>query len=440
MSGAGLRFGVGRATITPPAGIWLSGFSSRDAPMQGVRDDLYATALVLGDEHPKVALVTCDLLGLPVAWSRELRRQIAQSTGIHEAAVVVACSHTHSGPTTGIVYDPQHGVAAYMPTLALYLVGAVRMACSHMEPGTVRVARSRAAIGINRRAGLGNGRGSDSVDDSVTLLHILRQDGGTGALVVQCSCHPVTLGHENLSASADYIGVAREIVEQVTGDHLLFVQGACGDTNPRSGIAGTDQHAQRTGRLLAAEILRLHELAEPGGNDIATASCSVELPVQPPPPRDKLARQVAEGDALLQTLRQTGASPGTVITAAFPIEWARHMLAATDAGHVPHTITYEVVGLCVGPLGLVAVPLEPFATTGIAVRGRGALPYSVLAGYVNGCAGYLPTPDAYEVGGYEVAVAHHFLRAGVPLAAGAEPVVRSTALALLEELAAAGQP
>jgi hypothetical protein len=82
MSSTQLSFGVGRATITPPAGLWLSGFSLRDGPMEGVHDDLYVTAVVLGDGTREVAIIGCDLVGLPIEVATAMREEIPRRTGI----------------------------------------------------------------------------------------------------------------------------------------------------------------------------------------------------------------------------------------------------------------------------------------------------------------------------------------------------------------------
>jgi hypothetical protein len=429
-----LRFGVGRATITPPAGLWLSGFGLRDGPMEGVHDDLYATAVVLDDGTRRVALVACDLVGFPAEVARRAREEIARQTGIPPEAVVLACSHTHSGGATGMVREPQDGVPAYVAALVLYIAGAVRMACQALGPGELRVARGTASLGINRRLPHDP---PGPVDDSVTLLTLADAAHVTRATIVHCACHPVAFGHGNRLASADYVGFARQVVEAVTGAPLLFLQGACGDVNPRTGVEATAASAQRTGRLLAAEVLRLHELTEPAGEvTIGVAGRTLGLPLQPSPPRDEVARRVAEGEAALAALQAAGASRGRLNMALFPLDSDRDLLAALEAGRAQDPVPCEVQALRAGPVGLVALPVEPFAATGLAVRGAQSLPYSMVVGYANGCLGYLPVPEAYPFGGYEVATAHQFYRLPVPLAPDAEPLVRRAALELLQTLAA----
>ena len=44
-----LKAGFSKVDITPPVGIYLSGYILREGPSQGVHDNLYARALVLDD-------------------------------------------------------------------------------------------------------------------------------------------------------------------------------------------------------------------------------------------------------------------------------------------------------------------------------------------------------------------------------------------------------
>src|SRR5262249_16770629 len=134
---------------------------------------------------------------------------------------------------------------------------------------------------------------------------------------------------------------------------LLFLQGACGDVNPRSGASATDESARRTGRLLGAEVLRLSELAVPADDvTLGVAGRTVELPMQPAPAHEEVARRVAEGDTALASLQAGGASPGQINTARFPVDSARDLLAALDAGRIGEPVSCEVQALRVGPVGL----------------------------------------------------------------------------------------
>ena len=50
--------------ITPPADTWMTGFADRVGPSTGSHDPLNARALLLQSGAARLAVVSCDLLGL----------------------------------------------------------------------------------------------------------------------------------------------------------------------------------------------------------------------------------------------------------------------------------------------------------------------------------------------------------------------------------------
>jgi hypothetical protein len=63
----------------------------------------------------------------------------------------------------------------------------------------------------------------------------------------------------------------------------------------------------------------------------------------------------------------------------------------------------EIQALQIGDLALVAMPGEPFAEIGAAVRKASPYDFTMFCGYSDGIGGdYMPTGDQYEHGGYEV--------------------------------------
>lgn len=75
LTGAEIKVGVARKTITPQLPFWLTGYASRDKPSTEVLHDLWAKAVVF-EEKPdnRVVIVTTDLLGL----SHEISEKVAQ--------------------------------------------------------------------------------------------------------------------------------------------------------------------------------------------------------------------------------------------------------------------------------------------------------------------------------------------------------------------------
>ena len=69
----------------------------------------------------------------------------------------------------------------------------------------------------------------------------------------------------------------------------------------------------------------------------------------------------------------------------------------------PSPLQIEVQALRVGELAVVAMPGEPFAEIGVAVKRASPFEFTMFCGYSDGVGGdYVPTADEYRYGGYEV--------------------------------------
>ena len=62
----------------------------------------------------------------------------------------------------------------------------------------------------------------------------------------------------------------------------------------------------------------------------------------------------------------------------------------------------EVMVLRIGSVGIVALPGEGFCEIGLAIKRASPAEHTIVIELANDAAGYLPTRDAYEQGGYEV--------------------------------------
>jgi neutral ceramidase len=93
-----LKGGTAKVDITPPIGVWLSGYGSRNKPSEGILDPLYAKSLVLDDGQSKIAIVSADLLWVPLKMTNEIRKQVQEKLGIPSQNVMICGTHTHFAP------------------------------------------------------------------------------------------------------------------------------------------------------------------------------------------------------------------------------------------------------------------------------------------------------------------------------------------------------
>jgi len=92
--------GIGRADLTPPAVYPFFGYSlTSEHRACGFRTRLYARTFYLeGADGEAVALVQCDLAAIPAILHRQVASLVARQTGLGPDRILIAATHTHSGP------------------------------------------------------------------------------------------------------------------------------------------------------------------------------------------------------------------------------------------------------------------------------------------------------------------------------------------------------
>lgn len=448
--------GLAAQDITPPGDVHLQGYTR--GPATGIRDRLQAKALVLDDGRTRVAIVTADLLGLDDDLVQRVRARVEQRTGIPSNAVLIACSHTHSGPAIQTLgYLPVH--PEYQQLVEERLVEAVTQAAA-APPLPVHLGAGNGEVRFNvnrrvRRPGdipmLPNPHGP--ADRRVRVLRLDPADapappgtlGGVplpqvepAALLFSYSCHPTVLDSHNFRISGDYPGVAQRFIEHAYGSEAvprrplaMFLPGCFGNVRPHLLNAagrfrgGTDYELRVLGRVLGAEVVKVAEqvATEPIGA-LAAAGRRVWLPYDRLPSLDDLRGMLSTGPQqdffarrLLAMLDRDSRLPEGEEATIQVIRLGRHWLVATPGE------TFQEIGLSI-EAGL--------AEYGLADPSRGDQVW--VLGYSNGNVGYLCTALSHSEGGYEPSRAHiGYLRPG-PFAPEVEALLVSTALDLAQQL------
>lgn len=365
-----LRVGVAKVDITPTdmAGVTVVGHRRE---VTGVRDPLRAGVLLLDDGETKAAIVTLDTIGAWEDMVKLARERIEKETKVPAANIMVAAAHNHSGP--GYSENSKWGAE-----LINKLGAAAKEAAGNMRAATMGYGEDRIGFGINRRKVI-DGRAivrlnPDGPNDP--RVKVLRFDDGKSltpmAVVMHAVCHPCffTWGDKGSAPypkgypkmSADFPGEAQSFVEMVYGQKtsVMFLQGCAGDIRPN--LPGypyrcaDEADIQWAGRDLGGAVAR-------------ALSLSVT--------REKLKQ------------RET----------FYQIRTARSIL---DLPGKERPVRAEMQALKVGPYLFLTMPGEPMVEYGFkleaAIADR-AIP--IIVGYANGNIGYIPTSDAYAVGGYE---------------------------------------
>lgn len=106
-----LRAGAGMTDITPPrTGYYLGGWTRADRLAEGASTRLMASALVLQRGKQKLALVAVELFAVPAGLQEAVAARLA-ARGFDRTNVIMAATHTHSGPG-GYANNPTYNTAA----------------------------------------------------------------------------------------------------------------------------------------------------------------------------------------------------------------------------------------------------------------------------------------------------------------------------------------
>ena len=360
--------GIARATITPPLPVVLAGHKFPRIAHR-VADDLHARAVAFQRGDSRAALISVDLLWLDRHQCNAIRRAVEAETGIPAKNIMVACTHTHSGPDTLDWYDYVPLIDQQWVTTLLGRIAATACeAVQEIQPASVALHQCQLAIGINRRVEvnglierLPNARGP--CDHTLSIMALRSAQHDLVALCLHHATHPVVLGANTTAVSGDWCGRSCVELEKRTGAVCLYLNGASGDVNPAVGVGQPYSAVEQI-------AFRVSELALKSLEQSPHAFSS---------------------DPIVRSLSHTlhlGSHQHPYLT--------RAQQRREDATGKIHS---EVQALQLGPVTLVGLPGEALVETGrtITKDHKGTL---VING-VNDYVGYLPLPHIIREGGYE---------------------------------------
>jgi hypothetical protein len=437
-----LQAGAAARDITPPVGYRMSGyFSERLAT--GVRDPLFAKALVLRQGESAVALVCCDLIGMPRTVSDAARRRAAEATGIPFENIAVCCTHSHTGPLyAGVLRDWFHEQAVrregrdaaesvdYPSLLVEQIAAAVGEAHASLAPARLAcgVVDQQPQLSFNRRFHMKDGsvrfnpgqrnpdivRPAGPIDPEVGVVLAQPAAGGRPrAVLTVFAMHLDTLG--GTLYSADYPHHLEQALRQSWGESLLslFGAGTCGDINHIDVTRQDRRTTEEIGRLLAASVLRAAESASEVQPSLAARSKTVTVPLQTYTPEE------------LQWAKQSMPLVGTRELEF--LEQVRACKVLALAAYSGGSVELEVQAIRLGDdLALVTLPGEVLVELGLAIKRASPFARTLVIELANHNPAYVPTRKAFAEGSYETV--------NSVIAPGGGELLVEAALELLEQL------
>lgn len=420
--------GVATRDVTPPVGIYARswGAATHDTA-EGVHRPFAATAAVfapLDGDGPTLALVAVDLGWFQhVPDEQKARAAILERTGLDDGSLLINMSHTHSGANVNSQLTDKPGaelIEPYIEQLTEQIGAAILEARETAAPAWVTYGTGRCALATNRdlwdaeaeRWACGYNPG-EPADDTLVVARVTGESGEVRATLFNYACHPTTLAWENRLLSPDYIGAAREVLEQAFGAPALFFHGASGDLAPRDDYVGDTSVADSNGRQLGYAAAAAIENLPPAGTQFVytgIVASGANLGTWEYQPCDTAQREASERLAALvrpvELQRKedigvvesaSGATPDSVQEREKAL---RRQFLAQALGDGP-TYTMPLWIWRLGGALLVAIPNEPYSVFQVELRRRLAGTPLLVLGTTNRTMGYLSPEDTYGTGLYQ---------------------------------------
>lgn len=363
-----LSVGFGRSDITPRIGSNLYGYYPHPTA-DTVSDPLTVSAVACKSGDLTVILISATVCLFDNGLSDEIRKETAAAAGIRSDYVILAATHTHSGPCTAALAEHGEIDKIYCREILIpKTISAVQQAMCSIEPALIGVSSVFSEVGINRRQ-----LGIDGsvilgqnpwglFDPEMTVIAFRSPQGKPIANIIHYGAHNTAAGFINM-ITRDWSGFMCDVLECESGAPTIYFNGSEGDVGPRltngKTVGTMDKAVSRGGDINYARQL---------GSIAAADAC-------------KAYKQICE-----YRKEEISASYGNI------------SLPCSDGD----PLTFPQTLVKIGPLLFVPFPFELFSEISLRLRNAVNLPYVLAVGCANGCYSYLPSQDQLCRGGYEV--------------------------------------
>ncbi len=408
-----LKAGASSVNITPETPCFLFGYPFVERISTGVNDRLLSSALYVTDGKEQVLFISNDIIYIAKDSASRIREAISRKTGIPGKGIMIAATHTHSGPVTVNCADSANDPVVplvdegYLDYMEERSVEAACQAYLKAEPVEIGLVKGDATgVGTNRHDPGG------ASDMEVPMMLVRNRDGEFIAGLLVCSMHPTVLHEDSTLFSGDFPHYVRESLQGHLGSQCTFVYctGAAGNQSPRHVTRGnTFAEAKRLGEIVAGSLLS----KIPGAATyvpeatLLSAQTSIDLPKRSFPGEAWATRNRDRAREWFETSRKEGRDPRETRTAE--VDWfgAEELLffstlaaSGSIGDYYEKCLPAEIQAIKIGEWTFVAWPGEIFVEYGLALKQR--VENSFLITCANGeLQGYIVTREADERRSYE---------------------------------------
>ncbi|HLK61389.1 MAG TPA: hypothetical protein VKU00_32870 [Chthonomonadaceae bacterium] len=361
-NGGTLRAAAGRVDITPTKPVFMAGYNFNRKSVDA-HDPLMARCLVLETGGTRIAIVSCDVLGVPRYRADAIRAQVKAVTPDH---LYIAATHTHSGPDTMGEWGPAITVSGvdtvWMQGFLQKVTHLVEETAAHLEPVTLKFAATTEVPRISK-----NIRVPSILDKELGVMQVIAKGSGMPlATLVNYACHPEILNTHHLTA--DFPCWLYKTVEGRGGGVCLYLNGAQG------GMVTADYDestAPKFENWMAAETIgtsmgeRVLEIIK-DGESVPEATISTQQRIFTAPLENQN----------FKTLARLHVFPGEILKEG--------------------NIETEVNRIRIGPAEFLTFPGEVLPNIGLALKQEMSGKYKFQLGLTCDELGYILTPEDFD--------------------------------------------
>ena len=130
------KVGYALANINPKMGYGIMGYYI-PRYVKGFLDDLETSAVVIGFDERKIAIISVDVCSLTVAQADKIKEVVCEKTSISVDDIFISTIHTHTGPlltVNSIFNTTEEEIEEYNKFLMSRIADVVAMAIEDLKP------------------------------------------------------------------------------------------------------------------------------------------------------------------------------------------------------------------------------------------------------------------------------------------------------------------
>jgi hypothetical protein len=415
-----LQAGFSREVITPARGVPLCGYFN-PRPNTGALDDLFVKTIIFENDGETAGLVVFDLCFLSVALIEKMKAGIKAAGLQFGDNLIFSATHTHTGPYT----DDFFGTKAdnsYLNVVVEKAVTAVKQANANLAPAELLTGSvQNNPLAFNRRYWMKNGKVLTNpgklnpdivkvegpVDTEIGVIAV-RQDGRISAIISNIVNHTDSAGGDFVSA--DWPGRMEKAIQHSFGYDVpvMTLIGCSGNINHLDvtnadefyGYAETRRLGETYATIINGMVKKLKKMPV---KKLQTSSSEVIIPF-----RVISGAEVKKAKAILNrvsnassdgNMTSEGLASGDGPVARFFAE----QLIEFEKKCSGKSRKFAIVSIKFDDnLAITSLPGEFFTEIGLEIKKRSPFKKTWPVTLGMGECGYVPLPECFNRGGYEV--------------------------------------